>query len=158
MAHDSYPIIKAKKTHISGIIKLLKQVKLPPEGIEAHLADFIVSIHEGKVIGCAGLEIYETVGLLRSVAVHPHYQGKNIGNALILQILSHAQKSEVEEIFLLTETAEKYFLRLGFKKLDREGVDSRIKETQEFKSLCPVSAISMHYQMSFFSDNTLKQN
>lgn len=158
MAHNSYPIIKAKKTHLSGIFELLKQVELPPEGIEAHLADFIVSIHEGNVIGCAGLEIYETVGLLRSVAVHPDYQGKNIGNALIHQILSHAQKSEVEEIFLLTETAEKYFLRLGFKKIDRKGVDSRIKETQEFKSLCPVSAISMHYYMSVISDNTVKQD
>lgn len=156
MAHDSYPIIKAKKTHLSGIIELLKQVELPPEGIEAHLADFIVSIHEGNVIGCAGLEIYETVGLLRSVAVHPDYQGKNIGNALIHQILSHAQKSEVEEIFLLTETAEKYFLRLGFKKINREDIDSRIKETQEFKTLCPASAISMHFNLCFFSDNTNK--
>ncbi|MFX0185984.1 MAG: arsenic resistance N-acetyltransferase ArsN2 [Candidatus Hodarchaeota archaeon] len=158
MTKDSYPIIKANDTHLLGIINLLNQVNLPPEGIEAHLADFIVATHDNKVIGCAGIEIYETVGLLRSVAVHPNYQGKNIGNALIRQILLNAQNREVEEIFLLTETAEKYFLRFGFKKINREDVKNRIKETQEFKSLCPASAISMYYNMSLFSDNTFKQD
>ncbi|MFX0210010.1 MAG: arsenic resistance N-acetyltransferase ArsN2 [Candidatus Hodarchaeota archaeon] len=156
MTYNPYPIVKADKIHLSGIINLLNQVNLPQEGIEEHLSDFIVSIHEGIVIGCAGIEIYETVGLLRSVAVHPDYQGKTIGNALIHQILSHAQKKRVKEIFLLTETAEKYFSRLGFKKINREDIDYRIKETQEFKSLCPASAISMHYNVSFFSNKAYK--
>ncbi|MFX0049886.1 MAG: arsenic resistance N-acetyltransferase ArsN2 [Candidatus Hodarchaeota archaeon] len=150
MASELYPIVKADKTHLSGIIHLLSQVNLPKEGIEAHISDFIVSLDEGTVIGCAGIEIYETVGLLRSVAVHPDYQGRAIGNALIHRMLSHAQKRSVEEIFLLTETAEEYFLRLGFKMINRDDIDYRIKETQEFKTLCPASAISMHYSMPFF--------
>jgi amino-acid N-acetyltransferase len=154
MAPKLYPIVKADKTHLSGIINLLNQVNLPQEGIEAHLSDFIVSHDESTVIGCAGIEVYETVGLLRSVAVHPDYQGKTVGNALIRRILSHAQNRRVEEIFLLTETAENYFLKLGFKKINRDDIDYRIKETQEFKTLCPASAISMYYNMSFFSDNT----
>ncbi|MFX0066087.1 MAG: arsenic resistance N-acetyltransferase ArsN2 [Candidatus Hermodarchaeota archaeon] len=156
MASNLYPIVKADKTHLSGIINLLNQVNLPQEGIQTHISDFIVSIHDATVIGCAGIEVYETVGLLRSVAVHPDYQGKAIGNALIRMILSHAQKRRIEEIFLLTETAEKYFLKLGFKRINRDDIDYRIKETQEFKTLCPASAISMHYHLSSFSNNTTK--
>jgi amino-acid N-acetyltransferase len=46
-------------------------------------------------------------------------------------------------MYLLTTTAEGFFARRSYEKVDRDAVPGVIKETAEFQSLCPASAVCM---------------
>jgi amino-acid N-acetyltransferase len=49
----------------------------------------------------------------------------------------------VRELFLLTTTAEPIFARWGFRRVDRAEAPPAIRESREFASLCPASAVFM---------------
>ena len=74
--------------------------------------DFIVAEREGELIGVAGLEVYGASALLRSVAVEDGWRGSGVGKALIDRALDQARQAGIEDVFLLTTTAERYFPRL----------------------------------------------
>jgi amino-acid N-acetyltransferase len=49
----------------------------------------------------------------------------------------------IEEFYLLTTTADKFFARNGFEVIDRNKVPSSIAGTNEFDSICPATAVCM---------------
>lgn len=46
-------------------------------------------------------------------------------------------------VYLLTTSAESYFPKFGFVRVTREHVPASVKESIEFRSACPASAIVM---------------
>ncbi|WP_276503984.1 hypothetical protein [Terrimonas pollutisoli] len=62
----------------------------------------------------------------------------------MVNTLEQAAKSkEIISMYLLTETASKYFEKKGYKTIDREQVPEPVKASSEFSSVCPVSATVM---------------
>ena len=59
----------AKTSDLPELLALVKASSLPVAGIEQHLDKALVARDKGTLIGCAAVEIYGSVGLLRSVAV-----------------------------------------------------------------------------------------
>ena len=51
---------------------------------------------------------------------------------------------KIEQLYLLTTTAEKYFYKFGFQAIDRVDVPKEILQTKEFKDICPLYAITMY--------------
>lgn len=138
-------IQQAKPADLSVILNLLIQVDLPLEGVKEHVSDFLLlyeSENDETPIGCAGLEIYGKAALLRSMAVAPEHQNKGHGRKLTDAIISYAKGREIETLYLLTETAEDFFQRIGFNIVEREQVPDKVKESIEFTKLC-VTAPSM---------------
>lgn len=95
----------------------------------------------------AGLEVHGHFGLLRSVAVRPDQQGTGLGQRLCAAIEERASDQEVKALYLLTETAEGFFLKLGFLSLSSDQAPPEIRATDEFQHLCPESAVLMVRQM-----------
>ncbi|HUU77301.1 MAG TPA: arsenic resistance N-acetyltransferase ArsN2 [candidate division Zixibacteria bacterium] len=143
-----YLISPANTTNLKSVLKLLKDLNLPTEGVKEHFNDFLVmkdnsNPKESNIIGCVGLEVYNKFGLLRSLAIEPKLQSQGLGNILTDAILDYARSIELHKIYLLTTTAEKFFLKKGFMKIKRDIVPAEVKQSIEFKSLCPDSAICM---------------
>jgi amino-acid N-acetyltransferase len=110
----------------------------------AQPADFPALAREGdQVVGIAGLEIYGTTALLRSVAVMTTWQGQGLGQQLATAALDLARAHGVREVYLLTETAPDFFPRLGFAPVARDAVAPAIQQSVEWTSACPVSAQAM---------------
>lgn len=63
--------------------------------------------------------------------------------ALVAKAEGHAKAHGVEEVYLLTTTAEGFFARLGYERVEREGAPESIRGTKEFSSICPSSAVLM---------------
>jgi arsenate reductase (thioredoxin) len=81
--------------------------------------------------------------LLRSMITNPAYRNKGIAGKLVRQLFQYAQSLKLTEIYLLTETAEKYFANKGFTSVLRDNVPEAIKQSQEFSHTCPSTAIVM---------------
>jgi len=127
------------------IVKLLSQAKLPAQDLTLEkLEHFLVAkAKDGSVIGAVGVELYQDVGLLRSLVVHPAYQGKGLGKWLTREVESIAQQRSIKTLFLLTTTAAEFFPKLGYQVIQRNRAPMAIAKTQEFKIICPVSAVCL---------------
>ena len=66
----------------------------------------VVARNDRRVVGVAGLELYADGALLRSVAVDPALQGRRVGHQLTEAAVAMARDHGVENVFLLTTTAE----------------------------------------------------
>ncbi len=125
------------------VTSLLKEADLLTEDLPAGLEHFLLAREEGALVGVAGMELYQGVGLLRSVAVHPDHQGKGIARKLVEQLLAGVDTQDVEAVYLITTTADHYFDRYGFELVNREQVPVAIQQTRQFSGLCPTSAVVM---------------
>ncbi len=137
----------ARPEDLDGIARLLGSLDLPVEGVQAHLDRFLVLEIEGRIAGSVGLEVYGRRALLRSLAVAPARQGRGLGRRLCREILAQAAALGVEEVVLLTNTAEPFFAREGFERVSRDEVDEAVKASEEFRSSCPQSAACMRLRL-----------
>ena len=133
----------ATAVDLPALEALLQENGLPLEGVEADSTKMLVARTKGKLVGSAGLEVYGSAALLRSVAVAEDYRGQGLGQALTRAALTMAQRQGITEVFLLTETASEFFPRLGFDPIDRQEVTPAVRQSVEFVSACPASALTM---------------
>ncbi len=133
----------ADKADLTAIHELLEAAGLPLAGVEEWLPSFLVAEHEGRIVAVAGLELYEASALLRSVAVRPEWQGSGLGRELVDRLLSQARERGIQDVYLLTTTAEHYFPRLGFACISRDQVPECVQCSVEFTCACPASAVVM---------------
>ena len=94
-------------------------------------------------MGCAALEVHGDAALLRSVAVAPDRRGEGLGQDLTRAALTLASARGLRRIYLLTETAEGFFPRFGFRRIARDEVPGPVRESVEFRKACPESAAVM---------------
>lgn len=133
----------AQKSDESEIIQLLKTGELPFSDISNHIDNFILAKESGIAIGAVGLEEYDENGLLRSLIVSADYRNRSLGADLYDRLVAHARSKGVKTLYLLTTSANLYFARCGFERVDRQSVPEKIKSTAQFTSLCPTSSICM---------------
>jgi len=130
-----------------AVIRLLEAAALPTDGVPATLHDFYVAEDRGRIVGAIGLELYGGDALLRSAVVDPGVRGAGLGEALVRRVLDHARERGIRDVYLLTTTAERYFPRFGFQRIDREQVPAGVQASVEFREACPGSAVAMRKQL-----------
>jgi amino-acid N-acetyltransferase len=135
-------IESATERDLPEIRALLERLHLPLAGVDEHLRT-LVAREGGQIVGTAALELYVDGALLRSVAVEPHLQGRQLGHRLTDAALRLAAAQGVDNVFLFTTTAETFFPKFGFERIDREQVPPSVRQSVEFQSACPASAIVM---------------
>lgn len=150
-------VVSATEQHRDGIKDLLRSQHLPFEDLPASLEHFFVVLEDGDLIGTIGMEQYEGYGLLRSMVVHPGHRNKGLAENLVARLEQEALATGITGMFLLTETAEKYFSRKGYDVVHRDEVPSVLKQSSEFSHVCPASAIVMKKQLSVQNEVTSMQ-
>lgn len=132
---------------LPDMLDLLQAAKLPTQGIEENLINFVLAMEMDEngemLVGCAGLEIHGSAGLLRSVAIDEKYRSEGIGAKLIEGIIELAQHKDLTSVSLLTETAQDYFPKFGFISVPRSELPVSLWESAEFKGACPDTAVAM---------------
>ena len=136
-------IESAQPADEAAVRRLLQQADLPHEDFAAHLRHFLVARHDGAVVGAVGFERHGRDALLRSLAVAAGWRGDGLGGALLRRIQDEAQRLGVQQFYLLTVTAEKFFSRHWFQRIARDRVPAAVAASPEFQGLCPASAVCM---------------
>jgi amino-acid N-acetyltransferase len=142
---SSLPTIRrGQSTDLAAALALLQGAGLPTADLtSAASLHMWVLLAEGSLVGVVGLERFGERALLRSLAVEPSHQQRGMGRLLVDRLEREAQADGVEQLVLLTETAEKFFRAIGYEVIDRGDVPDEIKQSAEFRSLCPASAVCM---------------
>ncbi|RIH87150.1 arsenic resistance N-acetyltransferase ArsN2 [Calidithermus roseus] len=139
---------QARTEGLPQVLELLRQVGLPLEGVAQHLESFLLEFDDEKLVGCAGLEVWDQAGLLRSVAVHPDYRSRGIAGGLVRAALEQARRRGLKSLSLLTTTAEDYFPRFGFVRVERSQLPTALHASEEFRGACPATAAALHLTLS----------
>lgn len=126
-----------------AIRALLERLHLPAQDLGAPNQTFVVARSGDELVGCVALERHGDDALLRSLAVLPRLQGAGVGKALCREALAEAERSRTRALYLLTTTAEPFFARAGFRRIDRSSVPAGVATSLEFRALCPSSAVCM---------------
>jgi len=123
-------------------IALLQAQGLPVSDINEDTLLYLLW-NEQRVVGTAGIDIFEDCALLRSVSVIKEEQGKGFGRVINEEMEKFAKESGINCLYLLTTTAKDFFDKQGYCTIRREEAPPAVKETAEFTSLCPSSAVVM---------------
>ena len=136
----------ARAEDFPSIHALLSASGLPTDGVVSGAGAYWVAVQE-KIIGVVGYEQYGASALLRSLAVSEAYRKSGIADALIRQILQELRLSDVGVVFLLTETASRYFRLRGFEFISREEIPAEILSSSALGQVCPSSSQCMKHSV-----------
>ena len=127
-----------------AVKELIAGCGLPTADITSEtLRSMIVARKGPRIIGTVGLEVSGSFGLLRSLAVLEKFRGQGVANQLLVAAEKSARQRGIRTLYLLTLTAEKYFFDRGYRKVERSSAPDGIRDTAEFRTLCPDSAVCM---------------
>lgn len=137
-------IRRGQGADLAAVLALLQGAGLPTADLASapglHL--WVLEAEE-SLFGVIGMERFGASALLRSLVVAPSYQGSGLGHQLVARLERDAQADGVEQLVLLTESAETFFRVIGYEPIDRRYVSEEIQQSAQFLSLCPASAVCM---------------
>lgn len=137
-------VSNATEEHAEDVKALLSKCQLPIDDFDdLDLSLFLVITSNGSLRAVGGLERLNDFALLRSVATAPESRGSGQARELVVALEALASSSDIRQLFLLTETAQHYFEKLGYEIIDRNDAPLAIRRSRQFSSLCPASAIVM---------------
>lgn len=134
----------ARSSDFAAARVLLSAAELPVEDLTSdHFSKFLVAENTNALVGLIGLEVYDDVGLLRSLVVAVPCRGLGLGRILVNELEVAAKKQGVTQLWLLTIDADAFFARLGYVVHGRDETPGVIRRTAEFVRLCPGDAVLM---------------
>ena len=135
-------IAPAREEDLPAIEGLLAEAGLPTDAGQ-HLGNFFVARHDGRIVGCVGMEVRGSDGLFRSLAVDPAYRGSGLGRRLYDVLAERARGRGVHRAYLLTTTIAPLAESWGFRRIDQDKVPAAIQGTSQFRGVCCSSAVAM---------------
>ena len=135
-------IRRATAADAAAVERLVDESGLPLAGLRQVALRFVAEDDHG-LAGIAALEEHgagpERALLLRSVTTRPDVRGTGVGAALVGAALLHGDEARAP-IALLTETAEHWFPRFGFRVVARDDLPSALAASEELRGACAVTA------------------
>ncbi len=133
---------------LDAIKRLLAGSLLPSRDVGGAHQRFIVASENGRLIGCAGLQVAGQDGLVRSVAVHWTRRNAGLGSRLHERLLFEAVLAGVRTLYVVTTTAEDFFAGHGFRKIAAQAVPRELQASEEFTAFVPGSGTVMSRPVS----------
>lgn len=134
---------------LDAVLRLLAGCGLPADDVDlAMLLYFIGARTHGVLIGVVGLEPFDHVALLRSLAVAPGHRGLGVGARLCDEAESLARAANIADLYLLTTTVADWFAVRGYHLMDRSALPAPVRGTAEFRKLCPATAVALHKRLA----------
>lgn len=138
----------ATQADAARILSLLQSNDLPTSDLADCRPEFVVIEDGDELIGTGGVQVFGTAALVRSLAIAKNRQKDGLGSSLLTALERHASGLGIRELVLLTQTAEPFFARHGYTRVERVSVPQPIQATAEFRSLCPASAVCMSKRLT----------
>jgi len=136
-------VCAASGQDLIAIRALLDRSGLPTSDLESARPGFAVIRENDRVIAAGALQRFGSSALLRSVVVAADRRGIGFGQAIVSELERMAGAAQISRLVLLTQTAAEFFGQRGYRVIDRSTAPEDMRESEEFRSLCPSSATCM---------------
>jgi amino-acid N-acetyltransferase len=114
--------IKSLVDNYAGKVLLAKEIITLYEA----MPEFLVAEVDGEVVGCGALHVlWEDLGEIRTVAVHPKVLGRGVGHAIVQALIEQAREFGLQRLFVLTFERQ-FFGRHGFAEIDGTPVSQEV--------------------------------
>lgn len=119
---DAQSILKLVNENASKGLMLSKS----PYAVYKDIQAYIVYEEEGKILGCARLNIaWNDLAEIASLAVDINERGKGIGKQLVLHLVERAKYLDIKRVFTLTYQVP-FFIKCGFQEVDRQALSYKV--------------------------------
>jgi len=140
-------IIKAQFSDYPEITHMLEVCDFPFSDVQDKDIEFWIIRENGILIATGALQHAGDSAIFRSFSVNPEFRNKGFGERIYESILKSASVRGISTLYLLTTTAERYFLKRGWTRLDRNSTPKAVLESSEFKTICPSTAVCMAFPL-----------
>jgi amino-acid N-acetyltransferase len=114
--------IKSLVDNYAGKVLLAKEIVTLYEAVQ----EFLVAEIDGEVVGCGALHVlWEDLGEIRTVAVHPKVLGRGVGHAIVAALIEGARELGLRRLFVLTFERH-FFAGHGFAEIDGTPVSQEV--------------------------------
>jgi amino-acid N-acetyltransferase len=127
----------------ASIRLLLESAGLPTDDLLTSNPQFVVACDNDRVVATGALQRFGASALLRSVVAAPDLRGSGLGRSIVRELERVAREVGITQLFLLTQTAQRFFEYQDYRVIDRQSVAHDVQGSAEFRSLCPASATCM---------------
>lgn len=140
-------IRKARVEDVGEILSLINEfaalnLMLPrgPQYLYENIRDFVVAADAGTghgsggeasaakkpIVACGSLHVlWNDIGEIRAMAIHPDHQNRGIGGLLIAHMKTEAHALGLKLLFTFT-LAEDFFAHLGFSRRNRDDLPAKV--------------------------------
>jgi len=137
------PARTASPDDLISIRALLESAGLPTSDLTSARPEFVAIHEKGSLVAAGALQRFGSSALLRSVVVSPARRGTGLGGSIVLELERLAREAKIARLILLTQTADKFFAQRGYRIMERSAAPTDMQGSEEFRSLCPPSAVCM---------------
>ena len=135
---------------LAGLSELLRGAELSPDGlaerVEAGTTTVVPAAGDSSQTAAAVagvVDLGDGLGVLRGVAVAESFRGQGLGAIVVATAARNAAARGVRSLALFTDRADQFFGALGFARVDRAELPSRVLEAPDVAAHCADSAIAM---------------
>ena len=130
---DGVQLRRAKLSDVPGIASVMADYVIagtllprPTSELYQCIREFNVAELDGKIVACAALRLlWDDLGEVRSLAVHPDHHGRGLGAELVRHVVDDARTLELGRIIALTREVT-FFERSGFTVVSRETLPRKV--------------------------------
>jgi N-acetylglutamate synthase-like GNAT family acetyltransferase len=126
-----------------GLKAALVRAGLPADDVEQDGPLFWRFESDDVPVGFAGIEVYGTAALLRSVVTLPPLRERGLGGAMVGTMETEARARGARVIYLATSHGAAFFAKLGYAPCEYNQLPAAIATASLFARLCPAAATVM---------------
>lgn len=139
-----YEIRQASANDLTEVQELLNNAGLPTDGVEDNIKNFLVATTKtNKLLAVIGMEQAGSDVLLRSLVCDSNFSKQGIAAELVKSTLASAARDGIKRLYLLTQTAENYMKRFGFKTIERQEIPGNLLKQSKLNTACPACSTCM---------------
>ena len=87
---------------------------------------YLLETQDGGIAGTVGLHVlWHDLGEVRSLAIHPNFQGKGLGKQLVLGVEAEARELGIPRLFAWTLEPD-FFVRCGYKLISTDELPPKV--------------------------------
>lgn len=126
-----------------AFVKALAAARLPTDDLGEDGRFFALHVGREEALAYGGLAGSGPDRMIRSVVVPEGARGRGQGRLMVRLLEEQALHDGAERLWLLTTSAAPFFAGLGWTVADRSEAPTSIRDSRQFRGLCPSSAVLM---------------
>ena len=125
-------IRRATREELPQVAELLSANGLAPLPTNPSLANVLLGLEQGSMLGVVALDVVARFGLTRWLAVTTEHRGRGFARSLVQGLITRSQELGLRELYALPEGAKGFLEDLGFRSVAAGDVPREIRRLPSY--------------------------